>query len=143
MLFVAIGGFVGTLGRALIGMIPVTATLVPVTMFATNVLGAFLLGLLIAASADATAGSRESRGRSLRLLLGTGVLGGFTSYSALAMGAAELLEAPIVDTGEGLLLATAYGVGTLVIGGLASWLGLLVGSKTRRAGSARFREGSS
>ena len=73
--------------------------------------GALLIGVLAArlpASAD------------LRLMLGTGVLGGFTTYSAFMTGTLDLwTSAPI--------LAIVYAGGTLVLGLGAAALGLHLG----------------
>ena len=92
---------------------------VPVAILAINVVGAFLLGML--AEALLRRGDDTGRRRRLRLLLGTGVLGGFTTYSALAADAAVLLA---VDLSRGLL----YVGGTLVLGALATFAGIAAGA---------------
>ncbi len=69
--------------RALIeGALPAGAGF-PVATFAINVVGAFLLGALLEALAHH--GPDTGRRRMLRLGLGTGVLGGFTTYSTLTV----------------------------------------------------------
>lgn len=89
------GGAVGTLLRALI----------------LNVIGAFALGALNGALAHRA----ESAGvRRIRLLLGTGVLGGFTTYSAFAV--------MVAADPTGWTLASA--VLTVVLGTAAAWGGL-------------------
>lgn len=85
-----------------------------------NVAGSFLLGLLVAA----IAGAGQAR---LRLLLGTGVLGGFTTYSAFALDAVLLAQ-----HGQ-ILLAVGY-VAVSVLGGLlVAGLGLALGARWRAA----------
>ena len=57
---------------------------------AVNLLGAFLLGLLLAGLARR--GPDTGRRLTLRLLLGTGVLGGFTTYSTFSLDTVALVE---------------------------------------------------
>lgn len=87
--------------------------------FTVNVLGALLLGLLVT-----WAGHR----RRLLLLLGTGFLGAFTTFSSLALQVVQL-------SGDGReALAAGYAVVSLVTGLLAAWAGTLVGPGLPSAG---------
>src|SRR5699024_5302372 len=56
-----------------------------------------------------------------RFLLGTGLCGGFTTYSALALQAAELVQ------DSAMLTAAGYALVTLVAGTSASVAGLALG----------------
>lgn len=69
--------------------------------------------------------------RRIRILVGTGFMGGFTTFSALATDTAGLL-------GEGRIGAgLAYGLATVIIGGLATWAGIVVARRrTRRSDSS-------
>jgi CrcB protein len=119
-----LGGALGTVTRyAVTERVPALRGL-PLATVLVNVVGAFLLGLLLERllRAGADLGSR----RDLRLLAGTGFLGGFTTYSALATDAVGLLAAD--HPGR----AAAYGLGTLLLGGLAALLGLGCGAWRRR-----------
>lgn len=118
---VAVGGFFGTAARHLLGDAIGTANGFPLGIFLINIAGAFALGLLLEGLAldGVDAGHR----RRFRLLLGTGFLGGFTTYSALAFDLDSLLR------GEQFLTAGAYAVGTLVIGLIASIGGIAVARK--------------
>lgn len=120
------GGAVGTLARFAVDGAVGERLGLPLGMLAINVTGAFLLGLLLGRLSPDT----SDRGRSIRLLLGTGVLGGFTTYSALTLGVAEL--ALVGSPG----LAALYGALTLLLGGIASWLGVRVGGALRARGGA-------
>lgn len=116
---VVLGGAAGTLTRygVYVGVAAVAPSMLyPLGTLGVNIIGAFLLGFLVERLArfDDTNGRR----RGLRLLLGTGVLGGFTTYSTLAVDAAGLL----VDGHWGLSLG--YAALTLVVGGAASLLGI-------------------
>ncbi|MDQ1531856.1 MAG: fluoride exporter [Microbacteriaceae bacterium] len=119
---VFLGGTVGTALRAAVGLVVPPIAGVPWATVAINALGAFALGLLLAALVRHP---DHGRGPTLRLLLGTGLLGGFTTYSALAVDTAGLL-------GQGRVLeGVAYGLGTLVAGLLGAWSGLLLGTARR------------
>ncbi|MFT4260392.1 CrcB family protein, partial [Microbacterium sp.] len=109
LLVVAAGGAVGTAARLAVGLALPDVGVTPVLL--ANVVGAFLIGVLAA---------RLPKAAELRLLLGTGVLGGFTTYSAFMMGTVGLwTDAP--------LIAVAYAAGSLVLGLGAAALGLRVG----------------
>ncbi|MFY9713958.1 MAG: CrcB family protein [Microbacterium sp.] len=118
VLLVAAGGTVGTAARLGLGLAIPDAGGFPVGVFVANLLGALLIGILTARLPKAT---------EMRLFLGTGLLGGFTTYSAFTTGTAGLwADAP--------LLAIAYAVGSLVLGLAAATLGLRIGRP--RAGAA-------
>ena len=126
---VVAGGTVGTAAREglVLALPPIDAF--PLAIFVINVTGAFLLGLLV----ERLARPRVARTRAstLQLLLGTGGLGGFTTYSALATDAVLLQLAPPYT---GLVYAAA----TLLLGGLATFAGMWVGSAgSRRIEAAR------
>jgi CrcB protein len=127
---VAVGGAVGVACREAIILVVPSLGGIPVAILIVNVIGAFLLGLLVEALAQRgpDAGAR----RSARLLLGTGLLGGFTTYSALAADGALLLGA---DPASGAL----YALGTLVLGAIAAFLGIALGSVVRPPRSAGSR----
>lgn len=118
ILLVAAGGTAGTAARLGLGLMLPHAGGFPAAVLVANVVGALLIGLL-AARLPATA--------ELRLALGTGVLGGFTTYSAFMTGTLSLwMDAPVV--------AVAYAVGSLALGLAAAALGLRLGRP--RAGGA-------
>lgn len=128
---VALGGAADSAGRAGVALAmpgaPLAATLL------VNVVGAFLLGALIAVLDSPASGSGSSirggvRAIRARLLLGTGFCGGFTTYSLVALQTAELVR------GSDLLAAAGYALVTLVTGALATLLGLTLAG---RAGGAR------
>ncbi len=98
---VAAGGAVGALLRYGLGeAFPDPSTGFPWTIFAINVVGCFLLALLPAVPA-------VRRHAHLPALLGTGVLGGFTTLSTYAEQARALVASGHVVT------AGTYVVGTL------------------------------
>lgn len=121
LLLVFLGGALGTAARQALGMLFPEASVVPVSIFIANILGAFLLGMLL--EALSRRGRDVGRRRSLRLLLGTGFMGGFTTYSALATGTMQLLHSGAMPW------ALAYPLGTVILGALATWCGIAVGAK--------------
>ncbi|GAA4048956.1 fluoride efflux transporter FluC [Agromyces indicus] len=117
---VAAGGTVGTaLREALLLLAPDLARF-PATTFAINLAGAFALGVLL--EVLVRSGPDEGRRRDLRLLVGTGVLGGFTTYSALATATALLAVSGLAGW------AIAYALGTVVLGAALSVAGIAVGA---------------
>ncbi|MFV2143230.1 fluoride efflux transporter FluC [Isoptericola sp. G70] len=93
----------------------------PVATPAVNVVGAFLLGYLYVAVTYRLPG--DPRGARLRLLLGTGFCGGFTTYSSLATDTVVLLDGSRTD------LATIYVLTTLLLGAVATFAGIVVASR--------------
>ncbi|WCE40743.1 CrcB family protein [Brevibacterium sp. BDJS002] len=122
-----IGGTFGTAAREAITLAFPSADGIPWAIFAVNILGAFLLGLLL--DALARMGPDEGRRRRLRIVLGTGFMGGFTTYSALATDTASLLGEG--DVGAGI----AYGLGTVLVGGLATWAGIATAAVAHSRGA--------
>lgn len=122
---VAAGGVVGTLARyGLNQVLPHPSGGLPVATLTENLLGAFLLGVLL--EALVRAGAEDRRRRVVRLGVGTGVLGGFTTWSSLAFEVQQL------GAGGDLPLAAAYGVGSVVAGFVTCTLGVLLAARLRR-----------
>lgn len=88
----------------------------PVGTLVVNVGGGLLMGIL---AGHLALGSR-SAGEELRLFLATGVLGGFTTFSAFSLDAVMLWE-----RGE-VLTALAYVVASVVLSILALVAGLAI-----------------
>lgn len=109
---VAVGGALGTCGRALLGeAFPVSSGHWPWTTLAINIAGAFVLGFLL--ETLLRRGSDSGLRRRVRLGAGTGFLGGFTTYSTFAV---ETLHLPTAA-------AASYVVATVVLGALVAALG--------------------
>jgi CrcB protein len=106
---VALGGSAGACLRWLLGSWGSAKfpSALPVMTLLINVSGSFLLGAL--------AGSAPSDTASL--LLGTGFLGAYTTFSAFQLENVRLLE------GRRRKVFVAYAAGSLVLGVLFAWLG--------------------
>ncbi len=89
-----------------------------------NVCGAFLLGVLLERLGRARA--EPERRRLVRLFAGTGFLGGFTTYSALATEVVRFWQAGVAAQ------AVAYALGTVLLGAVASLAGIVAGARLRR-----------
>jgi CrcB protein len=91
LLVVIAGGILGALARfGLAGILPAPGGW-PVPTLAINLSGAFLLGLLL--EALVRRGPDAGRLRLVRLFVGTGFMGAFTTYSTLALETNTLLGA--------------------------------------------------
>lgn len=119
---VAAGGAVGTLGRHLLATAwPQPVTGFPWATLVANLTGCAAIGVLMATLAGVTAPHRLARP-----FLGTGVLGGFTTFSTYAVQTRTLLAAGRPG------VAAAYVLGTLIGALAAVWLGMLVVRGVRR-----------
>ena len=121
---IAAGGAVGAAARYAAGELwPHAADGVPWATLAVNVIGCFLLGLLMFYVTDVWPPRRY-----VRPFLGVGVLGGFTTFSTYALETRALLAHGQVG------IAIAYLVGTLVLAVAAVVAGALVGRAVARTG---------
>jgi CrcB protein len=122
LVVVAAGGALGAVARYGLGVAwPVPAGGFPWVTLVVNLAGCAALGALMELLADLTAPHRL-----LRPFLGTGVLGGFTTFSTYAVQTRQLLDAGRPGT------AAAYVVGTLAGALLAVWCGTIVVRVVRR-----------
>ena len=112
LIAVAVGGAIGAAGRHLVNMaaLRLLGASFPWGTLAVNVVGSFAMGVLIEALALKYAASQE-----LRLFLATGVLGGFTTFSAFSLDVALMIErketlfaALYVALSVGLSIATLF-----------------------------------
>lgn len=117
LMLVALGGAFGAVARALInqavarvGWLPEYGTLT------INLFGSLLAGILVTLIVE-----RSMMPSELRPLLITGLLGGFTTFSALSLQLSRLITAG--DT----LGAAAYAVGSVALGALFALLGAAIG----------------
>ncbi len=119
---VVAGGAVGTALRATIeDAVPAGVGQWPWATFTINLVGSFLLGVLLALLSGR--GPDEGKRRLLRVTFGTGVLGGFTTYSTFIVEVDRLLRDGFAATG------TAYAVTSVVLGIAAAFLGMLTAGR--------------
>lgn len=116
---VAAGGAAGALLRYAAGQLaPTPRGGFPVTTLAVNLVGAFALGLLVELLVV-----RGTPTHWARPLVGTGLLGGFTTFSTMTVETARLAGAGQVAA------ASAYIVVSVVGGVAAAWAGIVVAQR--------------
>lgn len=117
-IFVALGGAVGSVARYLVGsqMTRTFGTAWPYGTFTVNLAGGLCMGLLAGFLAHRGGADQER----WRVLLGVGVLGGFTTFSAFSLDMALMVERrePIA--------AAVYGAASVGLSVLALFAGLLI-----------------
>lgn len=113
ILIVGLGGFVGSILRYLTYMLVDKRFEISyhLSTFSVNIIGSFLLGVIVAYSA------KDNLDESLRLLLAVGLCGSFTTFSTFAMENLNLL------TQRDLLLSFIYISLSIILGLAAAWLG--------------------
>jgi CrcB protein len=104
---VGLGGAIGSIARwGVSEAMPTETGEVPWATIAVNLLGAFLLGALIAASVET----------ETLLFLGTGLLGGFTTMSTFGIETVRLIQSDSTT-------AAAVYVSLNLLAPLTAWLG--------------------
>ena len=115
---VAIGGAIGSVARYLVGVwsVRIAGPNFPWGTFTVNIVGAFLIGLLVEIIARRFDASAE-----MRVFVVTGIIGGFTTWSSFTLDAVVLFERG--DIG----LSALYLMGSLVVSFAAIFAGLALG----------------
>lgn len=87
-ILVGIGGFIGSVCRYLIGLLPIeTDSGLPMKTLAINVIGSFLISVIaVLASKDKILNPQAA------LMLRVGLCGGFTTFSTFAFESADLIK---------------------------------------------------
>jgi CrcB protein len=117
--WVALGSALGGVGRYAVAKIgPAVPGGWPIATIAVNVVGSFAIGALsVWLSGRGTSAEMAASTEAMRVFWMTGVLGGFTTYSAFA------LETVNLASGEAPWRAAVYVVATLVLCVAAAWAG--------------------
>ena len=117
LLLVFIGGGLGSVLRyALTHLVnKSTASPFPYGTFIVNVIGCFLIGFIVFYTARF-----GDRAEQWRFFLATGLCGGFTTFSAFSLENVQLLN------DQRILVFLAYTIGSVAIGILATYGGLLL-----------------
>jgi len=129
---VALGGAVGASAREAASLLIPNLGALPIAIPVVNIVGAFLLGYLYEAVTRLGAG--DSRAKNLKLLLGTGFCGGFTTYSSMATDTA------VLNSNGHLGLAFSYAIGTVLLGAVATWAGIVIAARANARRSALARD---
>ena len=110
IIWVALGGALGAVGRYLVGLSLKTASGFPWPTMSVNILGSLLMGLVIGWLSRQNGGSD-----ALRLFVAVGILGGFTTFSTFSMDLFTLLERRDIA-------ATMLYLGGSLLGGLVAFI---------------------
>jgi fluoride exporter len=127
---IAVGGGAGSLARYLLSAAFPAGSGFPWAIFAVNVSGSFLLGVLMVYLLEIWPPRRF-----LRPFLAVGLIGGYTTFSTYAGAVMTLL------TGRAPVLAGGYAVSSIVAALVAVWCGVQAARlparlRERRAGGA-------
>src|SRR5690242_8711649 len=116
-LWIGLGGALGAMLRHFLNIWIARAAgdAFPWHTMVVNITGSFVMGLLISLMA-----LRWNVGNDLRAFLTTGILGGYTTFSAFSLDFAVLVER------KAYTLAGAYALGSVVISLIAIFLGMAV-----------------
>ena len=120
ILLVALGGALGATARHLASgfALRVMGPGWPWGTMSVNIIGSALMGFLIGWLAH-----RVDGGLGWRLFLGTGIMGGFTTFSAFSLETALMVEK------KAYVNAATYALGSVLLGVLALFAGLLLARK--------------
>jgi CrcB protein len=115
ILIVALGGAIGSVARYKLGGFALHHTQAwnfPASTFSVNIVGCFVIGLLAA-----LAEHHDLFSPPVRLLLFTGLLGGFTTFSAFGYESVFLLRRGLLSIATGyVLLSVVCGLGAVFVG---------------------------
>lgn len=132
ILVVGVGGALGALGRYAISLaLPAPSGQIPWDVFLINASGALALGFVLILLAE-----QFPRSRMARPLIGTGLIGAYTTFSTWMVGAVSLVRGGAVGT------ALAYVVLSLVAGLVAVVIGMAAARMVVRAGRGIQQEAS-
>ncbi len=111
-----LGGAFGSAARYLTGKLTLAwfGPDYPWGTLAVNLIGGFLMGMLAGALAKIGQG-----GEQWRLLIGVGVLGGYTTFSAFTLDLMNMLERGDYGMGLGYILASVVGSALALFAGLS------------------------
>ena len=111
---VGIGGVFGAVARYAVSLgIPTTTTGFPWSTFVVNVTGSVVLGLLLVVLVE-----QFPRGRLTRPIVGTGVIGAYTTFSTFEVDTVNLVRAGHPT------IAVIYVSASVIIGIVAVWAGM-------------------
>lgn len=120
VILVFVGGAIGAMAREFLMLgVPDLADGFPLPILAANVVAAFLLGLVTGLH------KRRAVSDDVNTMVGTGIMGGLSTFSSFAYGAVVLMTA----SAAGAAVAILYVMVSLVLGYGAVLAGLKLGAR--------------
>jgi CrcB protein len=108
-IFVGIGGFIGSVCRYIIGLIPIgQENEFPIKTLLINILGAFIIGAI-----TTIADKGKYLNPQLVLMIKVGICGGFTTFSTFAYETTDLLK------NGNMIIALGYVCASVILSVLA------------------------
>ncbi|MFG6501891.1 fluoride efflux transporter FluC [Microbacterium sp. P05] len=123
ILAVFLGGALGTVTRESLDLLTPTPQL-PYTTFAINIVGSFTLAVVY--TVLVVRSTTPSIARAVRLFVGTGLLGGFTTYGSFTVAVA------VAASRSSYFHAALYAAASIVVGVAAALLGRWVVERVHR-----------
>ncbi|MBE6494008.1 MAG: fluoride efflux transporter CrcB [Methanosphaera stadtmanae] len=118
-LIVGLGGFIGSIARYLIGLIPINETnIFPINTFMINIIGSIVIGLIAFYLTK-----NNSYNDNIILFLKMGVCGGFTTFSTFALETGDLIKSGNTE------IAFMYVLLSVIVGVCAIFLPELIYNK--------------
>jgi CrcB protein len=114
ILIVGLGGMLGSMFRY-IATLSFSTSNQPFAIMTINVIGSLVIGMVFA-----LAKNQAWMGDEWKLFLATGICGGFTTFSAFSFD-----NMVMIQSGK-YVLFMLYASGSVVLGGLAVWLGFKI-----------------
>jgi CrcB protein len=117
---VGLGSFIGGVGRYYISILCLQyfpLLKFPIATFIANLIGCFLIGILFGLYEYGYLSEQQ------KLMLMTGILGGFTTFSAFGLETMQLFYSGKIS------LAIIYIISSIVIGLLSVWIGMNISTK--------------
>lgn len=120
VILVFVGGAIGAMGREFLMLgVPELSDGFPMAILVANIVAAFLLGLVTGLH------KRKVVNDNVNTMVGTGIMGGLSTFSSFAYGAVVLMTA----SASGAVVAIVYVLVSLVLGYGAVLLGLKLGER--------------
>ena len=120
IILVFVGGAIGAMAREFLMLgVPDPSDGFPLPIFVANVVASFLLGLVTGLH------QRRAVTDDVNTLVGTGVMGGLSTFSSFVYGAFVVMGA----SAAGMMVALAYLAASLLLGYAAVWAGYRLGMR--------------